>query len=116
MDITLGRTVYYMLSEEDAKQINRRRTSGGSIAARMKNAIPPQEGQNSDTIYGWPAGAQAHIGNEVEAGQVYPAVAVRIWSTGCANFQVSLDGNDTYWATSRTEGTQPGTWAWPPRV
>lgn len=105
MYISLGRTVHYTLSEEDAKQINRRRTNGGHIAERMKTE-PPQ----------WPAGAQAHIGNDVEAGQVYPAVAVRVWSAGYANFQVSLDGNDTYWATSRTEGTQPGTWAWPPRV
>ena len=109
MDITIGRTVHYTLSEQDAAEINRRRTTGASIAERMKYGDDPQ-------LKAWPAGAQAHIGNDAHAGQVYPAVAVRIWSAGCANFQVSLDGNDTYWATSRSEGTQPGTWAWPPRA
>lgn len=91
MDITIGRTVHYILNEAE-------------------------EGQNGDTIYGWPAGAQAHIGNNAEAGQVYPAVSVRVWSPGMANLQVFLDGNDVYWATSRHEGTDPGTWAWPARV
>jgi hypothetical protein len=27
-----------------------------------------------------------------------------------------LDGTDTYWATSRTEGAGDGHWAWPPRT
>lgn len=104
MDITIG-IVRYTLSEEDAKQINRRRTNGSSIAIRMK--AEPAE---------WSAGAQAHIGNDVESGQAYPALAMRVRSAGCANLQVLLDGNNTYWATSRNEGTLAGTWSWPPRV
>lgn len=105
MKATVGRTVQYTLSEDDAGQINRRRTDGKSIAERIKAAI-------------WPLGAQAHIGNQAEAGQVYPMVVVRTWGDApgsSVNGQVMLDGNDVFWATSRTEGTQPGTWAWPAR-
>lgn len=108
MDITVGRTVLYTLSEQDAAEINRRRTTGQSIAERMKYGDDPQ-------LKAWPAGAQAHIGNSAEAGQVYPAVSVRVWSPGMVNLQVMLDGTDVYWATSRHEGTEPGTWAWPAR-
>lgn len=115
MDITIGRTVHYTLNEQDAAEINRRRTNGGSIAARMKSSVPVHDG-DEPSIYGWPAGAQAHIGNTAEVGQVYPAVSVRVWTPGMANLQVMLDGNDVYWATSRHEGTEPGTWAWPPRA
>ncbi|MGP3965694.1 hypothetical protein ACTWPT_58105 [Nonomuraea sp. 3N208] len=35
---------------------------------------------------------------------------------GGINLQVFLDGNDTYWVTSRSEGDQSDTWTWPPRV
>lgn len=122
MTITTGRTVLYTISEDDATKINRRRTSGSSIAERMKNAIPPQEGQNSDTIYGWPEGAQAHIGNTASAGDVVPLVVVKVWPNEYGegvpgvNGQAFLDGNDALWITSAKEGTEPGTWAWPPRV
>ena len=114
MDITIGRTVHYTLNEQDAAEINRRRTSGKSIAERMKVQISQVETETP--ILGWPTGAQAHIGNEAAAGQVFPAVSVRVWTPAMANLQVLLDGNDVYWATSRHEGTEPGTWAWPPRA
>lgn len=114
MDITIGRTVHYTLSAQDAAEINRRRTTGASIYDRMKSVlINPQGGSD---VAAWPAGAQAHIGNNAEEGQVYPAVAVRVWDPSMANLSVALDGTDTYWATSRHEGTEPGTWAWPPRA
>lgn len=117
MDITIGRTVHYTLNEQDALEINRRRTTGSSIADRMKeNRVAVPGGGHDVAVYGWHAGAQAHIGNSAEAGQVYPAVSVRVWTPGMANLQVLLDGNDVYWATSRHEGTEPGTWAWPPRA
>lgn len=57
--------------------------------------------------------------NKVEAGQVYPAMIVRTWGEDegdSCNLQVFLDGNVSYWATSRVEGDQPGQWAVPPRV
>lgn len=102
---TVGRVLHYVLTSENADQINRRRTNGSSIAARMK-ADPTA----------WPAGAQAHIGNEAHEGQIFPLIVTRVWSPGCVNGQVLLDGNDAFWVTSRTEGTDPGTWQWPPRV
>jgi hypothetical protein len=55
--------------------------------------------------------------NSVHAGDVYPAMVVRVFdpTVTTSNLQVFLDGACTYWATSRVEGDQPGTWAWPPR-
>lgn len=87
---TIGRTVLYRLSEDDAKHITHQRVHSGVT------------------------------GNFVEAGQVYPAVVVRIFPGnphGVVNLRVLLDGQDPpLWATSRHEGDQPGTWAWPERV
>lgn len=108
MKITTGRVVLYVLSESDAQAINRRRTDGGSIASRIKEDK-------------WPLGAQAHIGNTVTAGDICPAVAIRVWSEDenpPVNFHVLLDGNDTFWATSRHEGGSKshGTWHWPERA
>lgn len=105
MKITIGRTVLYRLNEQDAAQINRRRTNGSSIAARI------EEGK-------WPEGAQAHIGNVVQAGEAFPAVALRVWGSGDnppVNLRVLLDGNDDLWATSRHEGPDNGQWFWPTR-
>jgi hypothetical protein len=103
--ILLGNIVFYCLTAEDAEAINRRRTTGSSIADRIKEDK-------------WPLGAQAHIGNEAAEGQVYPAMVVRDWDPNApdpmVNLQVFLDGNDTYWATSRHESqnceTVPGKW------
>lgn len=61
-------------------------------------------------------GAPYGTHNSVTAGQRFPAFVVRDWG-GCANLRVLLDGRDDYWATSRSEGTQPGQYqapgAWP---
>jgi hypothetical protein len=109
--VSIGRTVHYRLSEDDAKAINRRRTNGREIAERMK-ADPPR----------WPAGAQAHIGNSASEGDTVPLVVVRVWphefgqDVPGVNGQAFLDGNDALWVTSAKEGTGPGTWAWPPRA
>lgn len=106
---TIGRTVHYQLSASDAEQINRRRTTGASIAGRTSR----------DT---WPLGAQAHIGNSAAAGDIVPLVIVRVWpdeggpGIHGVNGQCFLDGNDTLWVTSAHEGTEPGQWRWPARV
>lgn len=105
---TIGRIVLYCLSAQDAEEINRRRTSPDSIAKRIF-AEPPA----------WPVGAQAHIGNGVAVGDVYPAVIVRTWGDtpdAVVNLQVFLDGNDTFWATSRrcSEEPEPGEFHWMP--
>jgi len=121
MEIPLGRIVLYKLSSDDAAQINRRRTTGASIAERIKNNnLPTQEsrlgGDVLDVPQKWPLGAQAHIGNSVTAGDVFPMLVTRVWSQGYVNGQVFLDGNDSLWATSVTEGTEERNWFWPPRI
>lgn len=120
MTPTIGRIVLYTLTEDDAVQINRRRTTGPEIAERIKNnSLPHREMQlhlEEPLPATWPIGAQAHIGNTVEAGEVYPMIVTRVWSDTCVNGQVFLDGNDTLWATSALEGTGGHSWAWPPRA
>ena len=106
---TIGRIVLYTLHEQDAIAINRRRTSSGSIADRISHIVP-------GVVTEWPLGAQAHIGNPVKAGEQYPMIVTRIWSPGCVNGQVLLDGNDFFWAASVCEGEGGHSWAWPPRV
>lgn len=107
MSPTIGRIVHYTLSATDAEQINRRRTNGTDIAARIEQDR-------------WPIGAQAHIGNTANAGDVCPATITRVWGgqDNLVNLQVVLDGTDSFWATSRPEsaGPCPGTWTWPPRA
>ncbi|ETK33192.1 hypothetical protein [Microbispora sp. ATCC PTA-5024] len=94
----IGRIVQYTLSEADAAEINVRRMD--DRASRGERPGPP----------GYGGGA--------EAGQVYPAIVVRVFASSfnSVNLQVLLDGHDTYWAVSRAEGDQPGTWTWPPPI
>ncbi len=120
MQVTTGRTVLYTLTDDDATKINRRRTSGSDIAARMKTSV--EANGHNPRIFGWPEGAQAHIGNSASAGDVVPLVVVKVWLNEFGqdipgvNGQAFLDGNDALWVTSAREGTEPGTWAWPARV
>ncbi|SHI68744.1 hypothetical protein [Streptomyces sp. 3214.6] len=88
-NLTIGRTVIYRLSEDDARQITQDRIHNG--------------------VYG----------NAASEGDCYPAVVVRTFPENpddVCNLKVLLDGPDTFWATSRHEGDTPGTWAWPGRV
>lgn len=106
MKPTIGRIVIYTLTEQDAEQINRRRTTGVEIAKRI-------------TEDRWSLGAQAHIGNSVEQGMAFPMIIVRTWGDtpeSAVQGQVLLDGNDTYWATSRVQGEHAGMWRWPDRA
>lgn len=111
MQISIGRLVHYVLTDQDATQINRRRTNGAEIRERMQ-ATPAQ----------WPEGAQAHIGNAAHEGAIVPMMVVVVWPNEYGegvpgiNGQAFLDGNDTFWVTSAKEGTEPGTWQWPPRA
>lgn len=117
---SIGRIVHYRLSAQDVEQITRRRTTGASISDRMKEHRVAVPGGGPDVaVYGWHAGAQAHIGNDVHEGDVFPMQIVRVWGdtpTSSVNGQVFLDGNDVFWATSRSVGDQPGTFSWPTRV
>lgn len=109
MKPSAGRIVHYRLTADQAFAVNRRRTDGPSIAARMKDDK-------------WPQGAQAHVGNIVHEGEVFPMVIVVVWPDEFGpgkpgvNGQAFLDGNDSLWVTSAGEGTHPGQWCWPERV
>jgi hypothetical protein len=113
---TIGRIVHYRLDANDAAQVNRRRTTGKSIADRIaQQVITLEHGQ----VPQWPLGAQAHIGNEAKEGDTFPMLIVKCWGdteTSCVNGQVFLDGNDVLWATSVSVGEGPRTWSWPGRV
>lgn len=94
---TIGRVVHYKLSEQDVDAINRRRRD--FAAAQSGNT-----------------GFVGHVGNTVRAGNVFPAFVVATFGGTAANLHVFLDGNDTYWATSREDGAEPGQWSWPTRA
>lgn len=117
---SIGSIVHYTLNAQDAVEIMRRRTNGKSISDRLQpNQVAVPGGGRDVLVYGWPAGAQAHIGNDVKEGDVFPMLIVRVWgptATSSVNGQVFLDGNDVFWALSRSVGTLPGTWSWPPRT
>lgn len=106
---SIGRIVHYRLTPSDADAINRRRTSGGSIAERIAAKL-------------WPLGAQAHIGNRVHAGDEFPLLVTKVWGNApdsAVNGQVLLDGSDVLWATSvhvAVAGADHGTYSWPVRV
>ena len=102
---TIGRVVIYKLSDQNAAEINRRRTTPYSIGERIKLNC------NSQTL--WPLGAQAHIGNDCIAGEEFPMTIVRVWSDTLVNGQLLLDGSDSYWATSVAPGDENGQWHWP---
>ncbi|NIY68009.1 hypothetical protein [Streptomyces malaysiensis] len=95
---TVGRTVLYRLSEQDSRDINRRRRD-------FEHRTPVLDG----------TGFVGRVGNSAAEGQVCAATVVRVWneSTDAVNLQVHLDGNDILWATSRSQGDDPGQWAWP---
>lgn len=99
---TPGRIVEYTLTETDAEQVNKRR-----IDART-----------SDTA-SLNSGAVVHHGNSVASGETYPLVITRAWGAteiSAVNGQVLLDGNDTLWVTSVTQGDGVRCWRPYPRV
>jgi hypothetical protein len=98
---TICRIVKYTLSYQDADTINRRRSAAS-------HAMQDHRDRND--------GVNLHIGNRVQAGDVYPLIITRVWQStpdGSVNGQVLLDGNDTHWVTSVTHGEGERTWAWP---
>jgi hypothetical protein len=51
--------------------------------------------------------------NKPCAGDVYPALIVRVFSELGVNLKVQLDGEPVFWATSRVPGEGEGRWALP---
>lgn len=112
MKPTIGRIVHYTLTDADAAAINVRRTDFDSYRAKHAAA----QGTERAPGAAGRTGHMAHVGNNVAAGDIFPALVVRDWDTavGTVNLQLFLDGSDSYWATSRLPGDQPGQWQWPP--
>lgn len=82
--VTIGHVVGYILTNGDAARINN---------------------QREESMAGY---------NLARTGDHYPAVIVRTFeaSPGACNLKVFLDGEDSYWATSRCLGDSPGNWYW----
>ena len=101
MGAKVGSHVLYTLTADDAQAINRRRDDYSAFRRQASHEVVGESGRN---------GHQGHFGNSASEGQQYPAIIVRVFdpSTTTANLQVHLDGNDTYWATSRQLGEGPG--------
>lgn len=78
---SIGRIVHYRLSEQDVVQVMRRRTTPDAIRERIA------EGR-------WPVGAQAHVGQPVEVGDVVPVLIVKTWSGDTISGRAFLDGSD----------------------
>ncbi len=70
----LGKRVLYMLSEADVRLIAQERREAGS---------------------------KTFHGNDPREGAILPGVIVATFGHSTANLQVFLDGNDSYWPTSR---------------
>lgn len=88
---TIGRIVHYTISEDDARQVRHQQNLMGGAMFKC---------------------------NEARAGSVLPAIVVSgpHGPDNLVNLQVFLDGDCSYWATSRAEGEGQGKWAWPPKV
>lgn len=50
------------------------------------------------------------VRNTAHAGDVLPAIVVRVFGPALVNLQVLLDGEGSLWATSRHPGAEPGQW------
>lgn len=102
---TIGRIVTYVLTEQDAEQINKRR----------RDAAEHKLTREDD-------GAQVHTGNQVRAGHRVAAVVTAVWTNTLVNLKCLLDGNDDFWRTSTESevigdaGPTDGRWHWPTRV
>lgn len=93
MTPSVGRIVHYRLNTHDVSRIVARRD----------------------------ARADLQQGNSTAAGDVFPMVIVRVWGNtpeSAVNGQVLLDGYDTLWVTSVTQGDgeTDGQWSKLPRV
>jgi hypothetical protein len=87
MATSVGSTVIYVLTASDAALINGRRTTGDLIKHRM-GRNPPE----------WPTGAQAHVGEPVQEGEMLPMLITRETPEGSmVSGQVFLNGSDTFW-------------------
>lgn len=111
MQPAVGSIVQYTMTAADAEAVNRRRADFEAFnranrdTAAAAGAFPGRSGHIG------------HYGNQVSEGDTCPAIVVRTFEIdGPANLKVHLDGNDDYWAPSRSEGDGPGFWRCPERA
>jgi hypothetical protein len=62
------------------------------------------------------ARAEVEGGNMVQAGDLLPAVIVRVWGPTCCNLKIFRDGPQDVWITSVSQGTGPRSFREPARV
>lgn len=101
-----GRIVHYVLTEEDANQIN---------ITRLASQLAREKVQTENKVI-------LHTGNTVMAYEHFPAIIVRVFHNEYGqgehgvNLQVFLDGNDSHWVCSRRfaepADLKAGTWHW----
>ena len=84
-----GEVVHYRVTEMDAREINFWRNNPGGIQGNVQIAK----------------------GNPLVAGERVPLMVVKV-SGDRINGQALLDGNDSVWVKSATEGDEPGQWSW----
>ena len=84
-----GDTVFYRITEADAKEINFWRVNPGGIQGNVQIAR----------------------GNPLVAGERVPVMVVKV-SGGLVNGQAALDGNDTVWVKNARAGDGEGEWSW----
>ena len=110
----LGKRVLYTLSEADVHSIGQQRLAAGQSA---RNGNPVREG---DTYFGVIVkdNMQLDLYERVLAGEIQDGLGrvleAESWMASMsANIQLFLDGNDSYWVTSRSEfiPEQHGRWA-----
>jgi hypothetical protein len=102
MTPTIGRIVHYTITADEAKQINARRVDALAHGAEQRHT-----------------GHVTHTGNQVVAGQTFPLLITAVWGDepgSAVNGQLFLDGNDTLWVTSATEGDGERKYRWAGRA
>lgn len=111
----LGAIVLYTLSETDVREIVQRRREAGLGSARGND---PHEGDTYPAmiVRDWAQGPEerkAYLNGKVTDGDG----SVRTWratlTMWSCNLQVFLDGNDSFWAASRSMGElgEKGHWS-----
>lgn len=99
----IGSVVSYKLTQSDADAINGHRAGWKAFLEHLFENVTSSAPADEAL-----AGLKPATGNQVSAGDVFPAVIVRQWQAGSANLKVLLDGNDDHWVTSAVSGTGEG--------